>query len=178
MSGYRRGLIGQPLLRQEDPRLVTGNGRYVTDLALPGTLHVAILRSVHAHARIARIDAEAAGRSPGVVAVLAADDVRNLAPLPVLANPPGQRQTGFPVLPADKVLYVGQPLAAVVADTRYAAEDALEAVQVDYEPLPAVVDVEQATAPGAPRLYEAWPDNVAAARDIGAGDPDLSLIHI
>jgi aerobic carbon-monoxide dehydrogenase large subunit len=172
MSGAPAGLIGRSLLRQEDPRLVTGNGRYVTDLALPGTLHVAVLRSVHAHARIAGIDAKAAGRSPGVVAVLAADDVRDLAPLPVLANPPGQRQTGFPVLPADKVLYVGQPLAAIVADTRYAAEDALEAVQVDYEPLPAVVDVEQATTPGAPRLYDAWPDNVAAARDIGTGDPD------
>src|SRR5688572_26902622 len=128
MSGHPAGLIGRPLLRQEDPRLITGNGRYVTDLALPGTLHLAVLRSVHAHARIAGIDAKAAGRSPGVVAVLAADDVRDLSPLPVLANPPGQRQTGFPVLPDDKALYVGQPLAAVVADTRYAAEDALEAV--------------------------------------------------
>src|SRR5262249_30314746 len=116
-------LIGRRLLRQEDPRLVAGKGAYVTDLALPGTLHMAVLRSPHAHARIARIDAGRAHGGPGIVAVLTAEDIRDVGPLPVLAHPPGQRQTTFPVLPADRARYVGQPLVAVVAETRYAAQD-------------------------------------------------------
>jgi carbon-monoxide dehydrogenase large subunit len=165
-------LIGRRLLRQEDPRLVTGKGAYVTDLALPGMLHTAVLRSPHAHARIARVNVERARLVPGVVAVLTAADLRDVGPLPVMAHPPGQRQTDFPVLPADRARYVGQPLAAVVAETRYAAQDGVEAFDVTYDPLPAVTDVAQATAPGAPKLYDEWPDNVVVAREIGSGDPD------
>ena len=168
-------LIGRRLLRQEDPRLVAGRGAYVTDLALPGMLHLALLRSPHAHARIGRIDTGRAQRVLGVVAVFTADDLRDVGPLPVLAHPPGQRQTDFPVLPADRVRYVGQPLAAVVAETRYAAQDGVDALEVTYDPLPAVVDVAQATAPGAPKLYDEWPDNVVVAREIGGGDPDAVL---
>ena len=111
------GLIGRRLLRQEDPRLVAGRGAYVTDLALAGLRHLALLRSPHAHARIARVDVDRTRRVPGVVAVFTADDIRDVGPLPVLAHPPGQRQTGFPVLPTDRARYVGQPLAAVVAET-------------------------------------------------------------
>ena len=165
-------LIGRRLLRQEDPRLVAGKGAYVTDLALPGTLHMALLRSPHAHARVARIDVGRARRVPGVVAVFTADDLRDVGPLPVLAHPPGQRQTGFPVLPADRARYVGQPLAAIVAETPYAAQDGVDALDVTYDPLPAVADVAQATAPGAPKLYDDWPDNVVVSREIGSGDPD------
>src|SRR5262245_30957621 len=165
-------LIGRRLLRQEDPRLVAGRGAYVTDLALPNMLHMALLRSPHAHARIGRVDGERARQVPGVVAGFTADDLRDVGPLPVLAHPPGQRQTDFPVLPADRVRYVGQPLAAVVAETRYAAQDGVEALDVTYDPLPAVADIEHATAPGAPKLYDEWPDNVAVAREIGGGDPD------
>jgi carbon-monoxide dehydrogenase large subunit len=164
-------LIGRPLLRQEDPRLLTGKGLYVTDLALPGMLHLAVLRSSHAHAHILGIGASAARAVPGVVAVYSADDLRDLAPLPVLAAPAGQRQSGFPVLPAERVRYVGQPVAAVVAETRYAAQDALDAMVVDYDPFPVIADVAQATAQGAPRLYEEWPDNVVVSREIGSGDP-------
>ncbi len=175
MSEAARGLIGQPLRRQEDPRLLTGKGAYVTDLDLPGMAHLAVLRSPHAHARLVAVDGEAARATPGVVAVLRAADLAGVAPLPVLAHPPGQRQSDFPVLPADRVRYVGQPVAAVVADTRYTAQDGLEAIRVDYDPLPAVADVAHATAPGAPRLYDEWPDNVVVSRDIGSGDPDAVL---
>src|SRR4030095_10292583 len=103
-------LIGRRLLRQEDPRLVTGRGAYVTDLAMPGTLHMAVLRSSHAHARIARVDVDRARGVPGVVAVFTAGDLRDVGPLPVLAHPPGQRQTGFPVLPSDRARHRGQAL--------------------------------------------------------------------
>jgi carbon-monoxide dehydrogenase large subunit len=175
VSGGAPGLIGRPLRRQEDGRLLTGRGAYVTDLTLPGMAHLAVLRSPHAHARIVAVDVEAARATPGVLAVLRAADLDGVAPLPVLAHPPGQRQRDFPVLPADRVRYVGQAVAAVVADTRYAAQDGLDAVAVEYDPLPAVADVEAATAPGAPRLYDDWPDNVVVAREIGTGDPDAVL---
>ncbi len=168
-------LIGRRLLRQEDPRLVTGRGAYVTDLVLHGTLHMALLRSPHAHALITHVDADRARQVPGVVAVFTADDIRDVGPLPVLAHPPGQRQTGFPVLPADHVRYVGQPLAAVLAETRYAAQDGIDALDVTYDPLPVVADVTQATAPGAPKLYDDWPDNVVVSREIGSGDPETVL---
>jgi carbon-monoxide dehydrogenase large subunit len=168
-------LIGRRLLRQEDPRLVAGKGAYVTDLALPGMLHLAVSRSPHAHARIARVDVDRARRVPGIVAVFTAGDLRDVGPLPVLAHPPGQRQTDFAVLPADRARYVGQPLAAVVAETPYAAQDGVDALDVTYDPLPAVADVAQALAPGAPKLYDDWPDNVVVAREIGGGDPDAVL---
>jgi carbon-monoxide dehydrogenase large subunit len=174
-SATRERLIGQRLLRQEDPRLVTGRGAYVADLALPGMLHMALLRSPHAHALLAHMDIDRARRVPGVVAVFTADDIHDVGPLPVLAHPPGQRQTDFPVLPADRVRYVGQPLAAVVAETRYGAQDGVDALDVTYSPLPIVADLAQATSPGAPKLYDSWPDNVVVSREINSGDPDAVL---
>jgi carbon-monoxide dehydrogenase large subunit len=166
------GLIGRPLRRQEDPRLVWGQGAYVGDLDLPGMLHMAVLRSPHAHARITARDFSEAAAMTGVVAVLSADDVASLPELPVLNLPKGQRQSSYPILPADKVLYVGQPIAAVVAESCYVAEDALERLRVTYEPLPAVTDVDEALADGAPRLYDGWPDNVVSGREIKVGDPE------
>jgi aerobic carbon-monoxide dehydrogenase large subunit len=165
------GLIGHSIRRQEDPRLLRGQGVYVGDLTLPGLLHLAVLRSPHAHARIQRIDIAVAAKVPGVVSVLGVLDVEGLGELPVLTRPPGQRHTGFPILPADTVLYVGQPVAAVVAENRYVAEDALERMVVEYTPLPAVTDPDQALAADAPRLHGQWPDNVAVSRDIETGDP-------
>ena len=165
-------LIGQPLHRQEDPRLVKGKGSYVGDLTRAGMVHMAVLRSPHAHARITRRDLEDARQLPGVVALLSADDVASLGPLPVFIQPAGTRQGSFPILPLDKVLYVGQPVAAVVAESRYAAEDALDRMRVTYDPLPPVTDVDRAVSPTAPRLHEGWPDNVAARREILTGDPD------
>ena len=165
-------LIGRPLHRQEDPRLVRGKGSYVGDVALPNLLHMAVLRSPHAHARIVTRDFTAAARIPGVVAILSADDVATVKPLPVFIQPPGTRQTSFPILPADKVLYVGQPVAVVIAESRYVAEDALERMLVTYDTLAAVTNVDAAMAEGAPRLHEGWPDNIAARREIVTGDPD------
>lgn len=168
-------MVGRPLRRQEDPRLVRGRGAYVADLALPGLLHLAVLRSPHPHARLRAVDAGAAGKLAGVVAVIGPADVQALGELPVLAHPPGQRQAGFPVLPSDRVIYAGQPVAAVVAESRYIAADALEAMRVEYEPLPVVTDVGQATRDGAPRLYPDWPDNIAVAREIGSGQPGAAF---
>ena len=166
------GLTGRPVRRHEDPRLLSGNGRYVADVALPDMLHLAVLRSPHAHARILENDFDAARRLPGVVCVLAAGDLRDLSEVPLLAHPPGQRQSSYPILPASKVLYAGQPVAAVVAESRYIAEDALDLMRVRYEPLPVVTDVDEAMASGAPRLYPGWPDNVAVSRQINTGDPE------
>jgi len=166
------GLIGRPLLRQEDPRLVRGEGSYVGDVALPGMAHLAALRSPHAHARLGKTDFTAAAKLPGVLAIIAAGDIASLKPLPVLNQPPGQRQSAFPILPADKVIYAGQPVAVVVADSRAVAQDALELMRVTYEPLPAVTDSDAAMRAGAPRLYEDWPDNLVAWRDVHTGDPD------
>src|SRR5437867_3787533 len=137
-------------------------------------LAMGVLRSPHAHARIGARSFADAERLSGVVAVLAVEDVAPLGPLPVFIQPAGTRQTSFAILPSDKVLYVGQPVAAVVAETRDVAEDALDTMRVAYEPLPAVTDVDQAMNDGAPRLHETWPDNIAARREILGGDPTRS----
>lgn len=165
-------LIGRPLRRQEDPRLLRGRGSYVADLRPAGLLHLAVLRSPHAHARLGARDFAGAARWPGVVTILGPEDVASLTPLPVMIQPAGARQGSYPILPADKVLYAGQPVAGVVAESRYIAEDALARMRVRYEPLPAVTDVDAAMSPSAPRLHEGWPDNVAARREILTGDPD------
>jgi carbon-monoxide dehydrogenase large subunit len=166
------GLIGRPLRRQEDPRLVRGHGAYVADLDRPGMLHMAVLRSPHAHARVVARDFAEAARMAGVVTLVDADDVAALRELPVLNLPKGQRQASYPIVPRDVVRYVGQPVAAVVAESRYVAEDALERMRVTYAPLPVVTDVDAALVPGAPRLYPDWPDNVVSGREIAVGDPE------
>ena len=159
--------------RDLDP-LVEGRGLYTDDVLPPGTLHLAFVRSQHAHARIRRLETAPALDIPGVIAVFGPVDARGLPELPILSVVPGQKQVSFPVL-ADRARYVGQPLAAVVAESRYAAEDGVEAVLVEYDPLPAVVDVDAALQPDAPLLYPSWGDNVAARLVLEVGDPDLAL---
>ncbi len=154
---------------------MSGKGCYVADMVLPGMLHMAVLRSPHAHARILATEFDAARQLPGVARVLAAGDLRGLGDLPVLGQPPGQRQSSYPILPTAKVLYAGQPVAVVVAENRYTAEDAVDLMRVRYEPLPAVTDVDEAMANGAPRLYPEWPDNVAVSREIHTGDPERAF---
>jgi len=171
MAGAAHG-PAREIHRPEDPRLLTGCGTYLHDITLPGMLHMAVLRSPHAHARLGAVDLAAARALPGVVDCIGPAEVRGLGELPVLFQPSTQRQAGFPVLPQDRVRYVGQPVAAVVATDRCAAEDALEAIQVAYELLPAVVDVDRAAAPDAPQLYPEWPDNIVAWREVHAGDPE------
>jgi carbon-monoxide dehydrogenase large subunit len=177
--------VGAAVRRREDPRLLTGGGRYVDDIRVAGCLHAAIVRSPHAHAGLSRVGLERARRHPAVVAGYAFDDLAaTLPPLPAAGVPPGPlaARVGFRVrsasqfpLATGKVRYVGEPVAIVLATDRYAAEDALDLVEVDYAPLPAVVDVERALAPGAPLLHEAWGDNVAVAFETRVGDPDRVL---
>ncbi|WP_037577548.1 xanthine dehydrogenase family protein molybdopterin-binding subunit [Phaeacidiphilus oryzae] len=191
MSGEVRTHIGRAMPRIEDDRLLRGQGRYVDDIALPGTLHAAFLRSTQAHARILRIDTERAAALPGVHAVLTAADVAALPPVvneaelrvpPALAEAlrPVVRRLPLPALADGRVGYVGQAVAMVVADSRYLAEDALEEIEVDYQPLPVVVDPEEALAEGAPRLAgegteEEWPDNLALAVHTVVGDPEAAF---
>ncbi|MFZ4660129.1 MAG: xanthine dehydrogenase family protein molybdopterin-binding subunit [Caldilineaceae bacterium] len=159
MSGY----IGKPMKRVEDPRFIQGKGKYVANLQIPGMLHAAIVRSPHAHAKINSIDTSAALAMPGVVGVytgadLAADGVGGL---PCGFNPPGIKTAPHPVLAIGKVRHVGDGVAVVIAENRYAAQDAADAVQVDYTPLPAVVDAKKAVDPSAPQLHDEIPNNTS-----------------
>jgi carbon-monoxide dehydrogenase large subunit len=156
------GYVGSPLKRKEDPRLITGQGTYVDDITLPGTLFCAFLRSPHGHARLKGIRTEQAARHPGVVAVLTGRDIAGkVGTLPCGWNLPGLKTPPHPVLAVDRVRLVGDRVAAVVAEDRYIARDALDLIEVDYEPLPAVVETERAFAPGAPQIHEEAPDNTA-----------------
>jgi carbon-monoxide dehydrogenase large subunit len=172
-------LMGAEVKRKEDPRLITGTSTYVTDVALPGMLWVAFVRSPHAHARITKIDARAALKVPGVRRVVTGEDIRTLTrPLPpASASAEGGASTGAPgrqhwALSTEVVRHVGEAVAAVIAESDYAAHDGVEAVRVDWEPLPAVTDVFAAMADGAPQLHADAPRNIEHQNQIKKGDPD------
>src|SRR5712691_3092410 len=178
----RPKIIGARIKRTEDPRLLTGLGSFVDDRQVSRVLHVAFRRSDHSHARIRAIDSAAARAAPGVVAVLTAEDLASLVK-PLLAT---SRMAGYyatPILPLahGKVRYVGEPVVGVVAESRYLAEDALELIAIDFEPLPAIVDPAQAARAGAPLLHEEAGTNVLVARGprrIRAGSRRAdSLLH-
>jgi carbon-monoxide dehydrogenase large subunit len=155
-------LVGARIKRREDPRLVRGLGHYVDDIQLPNTLHAAILRSPYAHARIKAIRTDEARSHPHVVAVFTGADIRDrVGCVPVASENPTLRVPKRYVLAPDKVCFVGEGVAVVVAEDRYAARDALDLIHVDYEPLPVVSDPEKALAPGARVIHSEWPDNVA-----------------
>src|SRR6266850_2828722 len=157
MSKY----VGKRVKRTEDPRLIKGLAHYVDDVRLPDTLHVAFVRSVYAHARINNIDTGEALQAPGVVAVYTGKDVaEKIGPVPCASALPDLKVPDYRVLAQDKVIFVGHPIAAVVATDRYAARDAVDLVAVDYDDLPAVVDVEAAAA-GGTVIHENFPDNIA-----------------
>ena len=168
--------IGRPVTRNEDPRLLTGRALFVDDVSLPGMLHAAFLRSPHAHAEIRAIDADAARARPDVVGVVTAEDLGEYwKPGPLLVPPPPIAGTTFRQrcqvpLARGIVRHVGEPVAMLVADSRYIAEDALADIAVDYAPLPAVGDLEAALAPDAPRVHADLPDNVAAEVRQAKGD--------
>jgi carbon-monoxide dehydrogenase large subunit len=176
-------LVGAPIKRVEDPRLITGAAKYVDDLKLPGVAHVAILRSPFAHARIRAIDATRAEASPGVVGVFTGKDFEHLNPLPCAWQATGAEN--FVVTPRaleiDKATFTGAGVAAVVAESREAAEDALELIDVDWEPLDAVTDAERAVEVGAPQIHESAERNVvmdwscgdAAEADRGLAEADV-----
>ncbi|MBI2089048.1 MAG: molybdopterin-dependent oxidoreductase [Deltaproteobacteria bacterium] len=155
-------LVGARVKRREDPRLVRGLGHYVDDIQLPNTLHAAILRSPYAHARIKAIRVEEARSHPHVVAVFTGADIRDrVGCIPVASENPTLRVPKHYVLAPDKVCFLGEGVAVVVAEDRYAARDGLDLIHVDYEPLPVVSDPEKALAPGARVIHSEWPDNVA-----------------
>jgi carbon-monoxide dehydrogenase large subunit len=167
------GVVGQPLKRKEDPGFLTARERYVADLPLTGALHVVFVRSPHAHAEIRRIDTAAAGRASGVAGVVTGADVNaELREIPMIIGPEAFDEVHGPgrmPLAAGRVRYVGEPVAAVVADTAYHAQDAADLVTVDYVPLPAVTDAEDALAPDAPRVHPDLPSNLGVrwAREKG-----------
>ena len=168
-----RSLIGAEVRRREDPALLQGAGRFVDDLVLAHTAAMAVLRSPHAHARIRRIDTGPAARLPGVLAIFTARDVDGrVNPEPAIGIPPNARRPARPLLARDVVRYVGEPVAAVVAENRYVAADCCDAIAVDYDPLPAVADPAAALAPDAPRVHAELPDNVALRWAWTHGDVD------
>jgi aerobic carbon-monoxide dehydrogenase large subunit len=169
--------VGSSPPRPDDPRILTGRGRYVDDLTLGRMVHVAFVRSLHAHARLTGLDLAAARRAPGVVAVLAGEDARRLCKpcRGILHHYEGMKTGAILPLAVERVRYAGEPVAAVAAETRAAAEDALACVRVRYAPLPAVLSAADATAPGAPVIHPELGDNVIYDTRLAGGDADGAL---
>jgi CO/xanthine dehydrogenase Mo-binding subunit len=167
-------LFGASVRRREDARLVTGRGRYVADLSLPGMLDVAVHRSPHAHAQLVRVDAGEARHRPGVASVLVPSDVAALGRLPLLVPHPSLIAPACPeILPQEVVSYAGQPVALVVAESAAAATDAVEALRVAYEPLPAVASLDDALRADGPRVHPGG--NVASRFTQRVGDPAAAM---
>ncbi|MBO0712229.1 MAG: xanthine dehydrogenase family protein molybdopterin-binding subunit [Acetobacteraceae bacterium] len=178
MPAYR--FIGQPVARIEDAALLTGTGRFVDDISVSGALEAAFVRSVFAHARIKSINVAAARAVPGVHAVLTAADIRprltqDRMPLELRVEPLPPNVTPYP-LAKDEVVFAGEAIAAVIADSRYAAEDAAALVEVDYEPLPAIADCLAAIEPAAPRVDTRQASNIVKEFRQRFGDPDAAFV--
>lgn len=165
-------ILGRPIKGREDPALLKGDAKFIADIDLPGMLHMAILRSEYAHAEITSLDTSVAQKMPGVVRVITASDLGNMMPLPCIWIPGGV-ESHFPVHPfgvpggsivlaSDRVRYIGDLVAVVVAETQYQAYDALDAIQVSYNPLPVVVEAEAALQEDAPQLHAGIPSNLNA----------------
>ena len=171
-------IFGSGIRRREDPRLITGSALYTDDIVLPGMLYAAMLRSPHAHARIRSLDKSQAAQASGVVAVYAASDVDgDLKPMPcawLLPNA-GLTIADYPCLAKEIVRYVGDIVAIVVAETRYQAYDALDLIEVDYDPLPAVTDPQEAAKDGAPQLHASIKGNQAFHWTVSGGDIEAAF---
>ena len=168
----RGGFIGQRVKRKEDPRFLRGEGNYVDDIQLHGMAHAALLRSPHAHARIRAVNTREALRIPGVLSVITFQDISHLAkpiPMRLEVHPSFVPYLQYP-LAKETVRYVGEPVAVVVADSRYVAEDGLECIQTDYEPLPAVVNTRSAVKADAVRVHEQTAGNLAGCGVVDLGD--------
>jgi aerobic carbon-monoxide dehydrogenase large subunit len=169
-------LVGARVARREDPRLLTGQGSYVDDHRPARMLYAAFLRSPHAHARIRRLDASAALALPGVAAVLTGEDIRHSSkPVRAASRTPNVKTTSYPPLALGKVRHVGEAVAMVAAESRYVAEDAVERIVVDYEPLPVVRDVESALDPASPVLHDEAQTNLLVSREFARGDVDAAM---
>src|SRR5216684_2375470 len=171
----RTAAIGEPVLRSEDPKLLRGEGRYTDDISLPGQAFCAMVRSRHAHGVIRAIKTEAARAMPGVLAVYTGADLTAYGPmkssLPFKSRDGSEmRRTGRPALTTDKVRFVGDPIACVIAETVNQGRDAAEAIELEIDPLPAVTEPPAAVASGAPQLYDDAPGNMAL--DFHYGDAE------
>jgi aerobic carbon-monoxide dehydrogenase large subunit len=174
-GGSTAKLLGARVRRLEDPRVLLGKTRYVDDVRLPGLLAMAFVRSPYAHARIRSIDLQAARHAADVIAVLAAADIEAFLPPLRYDHDPATgrapcRSVVWPVLASGKVRFVGEAVAVVVAQSRAAAEDAAALVEVEWDPLEPVVDLERASEPGTPLVHEEWPDNVFQRVAVSLGD--------
>ncbi len=174
LPGNLRFGAGKPVKRLEDQRLLTGKGQFIDDKPEDGALWLHVLRSPHAHAKITSVDIKAAAGMPGVEAIytgadLVADDIGTIPTLAVFMRPDGKPMTVPPrrLLAHEIVRYAGEAVAAVVATSRVAAQTAAEAIAIDYEILPSVVDPVEATKPGAPVVWAEAPDNIVAAMSYG-----------
>jgi aerobic carbon-monoxide dehydrogenase large subunit len=168
--------VGARIKRKEDVRLLRGIGKYVGDIRRVGMAHAAIVRSTHAHARIAKIDASRALELAGVVGVLTAVDMPGLKTIPMrTGHIPGLERSQQTPIATTKVRYVGDPLAVIVAESRYIAEDALELVDIEYEPLEVVTDARESMRSGTPQLHDAVPNNIAASFQVDVGDVDAGF---
>ncbi|HVB28309.1 MAG TPA: xanthine dehydrogenase family protein molybdopterin-binding subunit [Terriglobia bacterium] len=164
-------LLGKRIKRKEDPRLIQGRGHFVDDIKLDGMLHMAFARSPYGHARIISIQTEAARNAHGVLSVLTGDDLKGkLGPVPCAAGMEGLKVPAHPCLAGERVRYVGEPVAAVVATNRYLAADAAAQVVVEYDMLPAVTGMDKALESGSPRVHESFGDNVAFVARLEGGD--------
>jgi carbon-monoxide dehydrogenase large subunit len=169
-------LLGARVKRVEDPRFLTGRARYVDDIVRPGMLHVAFVRSTIGHADITAVDVSAAAAHDGVHLVIAGEQMaRRAKPITCNSLVPTWQETEYPALATDRVRFVGEAVAAVVADDRYVAEDAGELVMVDYDPRPPVASIADAIRDGAPRLHDGWEDNFFVKRHFTGGDPHAAF---
>src|ERR1041384_2819082 len=168
--------IGSRIKRKEDLRLLRGIGKYVGDIHRTGMAHAAILRSTYAHARIGKIDAAPALKFAGVVGVLTATDMPELKTIPMRTGViPGLERSQQTPIATRKVRYVGDPVAVIVAENRYIAEDALALIDVEYESLGAVIETRAGMQAGAPQLHDATPNNIAANFQVNVGDVDAAF---
>jgi carbon-monoxide dehydrogenase large subunit len=169
--------VGKSVVRVEDPRLLTGQGRYTDDVQLPGMLHGVTLRSPYAHAKILGIDTADAAAMPGVKAIYTHADVAHLGPVPCLVPLSGPVQTPRPLLADGVVRFVGDGVAFVVAETREQARAAADAILVDYEELPVVASIAAAIAPDAPKIWPEAPSNSLFAWEVGDKDKTAAALH-
>ena len=171
-------LFGSGIKRREDPRLITGSATYTDDVKLPGLVYAMFVRSPYAHARLKSVDTKAARNAPGVVAIYTGKDLADrLVSVPCAWNVPGcdLKVPPHPLLAVDKVRYVGDAVAMVVAETRAQARDAVDLIEADYDPLPATADPEKAAAQGAAQLHTEVPGNIAFTWTVSGGDAEAAF---
>ncbi len=170
-----KGYVGQRIRRTEDPRLITGTATYVDDVTRPGMLYAAVLRSPHVAAKITSISIEKAASLPGVSAVYTGEDIKEVGPVPCAGSMPTLRIPHHAILAQGRVYYVGHPVAAVVASDRYVAQDAVDQIEVEYEPTDYVADPEKALEDGTVKVHPEYDDNVAFTFHAEGGDTDAAF---